>query len=241
MSEIVKVKKVFKGVRLRQMPARVVSHALPTISSPATAVSPQSPLPVVVEEWKRSPASDSEEMTIPAGVLEGEFQRGFDAGRISGAEQARKEIEERAAKDRQALGNLVANIGDQLGLLYERIEEEGFRLAIDIAERLAKREVTCDDEFVIRQIKEAIHRVAGVESIKVKVNPLDEVRVREYRGSILSSVESIRECVIEPDENIERGGCIIESASGNIDGRLATQLRQIESALFDEPVTGGRG
>jgi flagellar biosynthesis/type III secretory pathway protein FliH len=37
---------------------------------------------------------------------------------------------------------------------------------------------------------------------------------------------------VEPDESIEPGSCIVECASGNVDARWATQLRQVEAALF---------
>jgi len=38
---------------------------------------------------------------------------------------------------------------------------------------------------------------------------------------------------------VERGGCIIESPSGNIDARISTQLAQIDSALFGTTGTAG--
>jgi flagellar assembly protein FliH len=81
-------------------------------------------------------------------------------------------------------------------------------------------------------MREAIRRIVGVEIITVRVHPEDEALVRSHRSALLSSSDSVREIVIEGDESIERGGCILESATGNVDARIGSQLRQIETALF---------
>jgi Flagellar biosynthesis/type III secretory pathway protein len=48
----------------------------------------------------------------------------------------------------------------------------------------------------------------------------------------MSHADSVREIVIESDNKVERGGCIIESDLGNIDARLSTQFELIEEALL---------
>jgi flagellar biosynthesis/type III secretory pathway protein FliH len=63
--------------------------------------------------------------------------------------------------------------------------------------------------------------------------------LRDRRNDLLASGEGVREIMIETDDTVERGGCIIESASGNIDARIATQLAQIETALFGSARTTG--
>jgi flagellar assembly protein FliH len=95
---------------------------------------------------------------------------------------------------------------------------------------------------VIRQVRDALRRVVGVESVILRVHPDDEPAVREHRQPLLTGVDSLREFVVEADEKIERGGCIIESPSGTIDARLSTQLRQVETAVFgqtENPAGGG--
>jgi flagellar assembly protein FliH len=95
-----------------------------------------------------------------------------------------------------------------------------------------KREISLDGEAVVRQVREALRRIVGVETIKLRIHPDDEVLIRSHRTTLMASSDALREVVIEPDTAIERGGCIIESTSGNVDARIATQLRQIENALY---------
>jgi len=97
-----------------------------------------------------------------------------------------------------------------------------------------RREVILDDTVVLQQIKEGLRRVLGVDHIKVRVNPIDEAMVREHRAAVAMGSDSLRDMLIEADEKVERGGCILESDSGNVDVRLSTQLKRIEAALLEK-------
>jgi flagellar assembly protein FliH len=114
----------------------------------------------------------------------------------------------------------------------ERLERDLFRFALAVAERIVRREVMMDDATILRQVKDAIRRVVGVESIRLRIHPQDEAVVRQHRPGIIASVDSLRDVVVEPDAAVEPGGCIIDSSSGNVDARISTQLQQIETALF---------
>ena len=116
------------------------------------------------------------------------------------------------------------------------LEQDAYRFALAVAERIVKREITLDESVVMRQIRDAIRRIIGVETITVRVHPDDETLVRSHRPALLSSSDSVREIIIEGDDTVERGGCILESATGNVDARIGSQLRQIESALFGTQV-----
>jgi len=166
--------------------------------------------------------------------LESEFQRGFEAGARATESALRKEYEDKTAEERLRIGIFLVSIQEQLEVLQSRAERTVVHLAIAVAEQIIKREVMLDRELVLRQIKEAVRRVMGVGHIKLRVNPSDEQMVRDHRAGLLSGSDSIREIVVEPDEKVAPGGCILESDSGNVDARLATQLQKIEVAFTEE-------
>ena len=118
--------------------------------------------------------------------------------------------------------------------LQQRSEEIVIRFTLAVAEQILRREVILDDTVVLQQIKEGLRRVLGVDHIKVRVNPVDEAMVREHRASIASGSDSLRDMLIEADEKVERGGCILESDSGNVDVRISTQMKKIEAALLEK-------
>jgi len=177
---------------------------------------------------------------VPVGEqdVEARLSQAYQQGRTEGRESAEAEFRQvltdcRAETD-ERIGALLGAMGEQLRLLGETLEREAYQFALAVAARIIKREVTMDNEIIIRQIKGAIRRVVGVETIKLRVHPADEEIVREHRAVSLASAGSIRDLVIEADDSLEPGGCIIESTAGNVDARIATQISQVATALFDQ-------
>jgi flagellar biosynthesis/type III secretory pathway protein FliH len=226
----------------RRVPIRVIRKAPPKPEpAPVVRQSEHRPhVPHVPEARHAAPVVDTplEPYRIPVDdeVTEERLAQEFERGRLQGhAEAAMHEADrqrsiQEAAQERVAA--LLVNLTRETGRFTSELEKEAYRFAVAVAARIVKREIALDESVVMRQMREAVHRIVGVETITVRVHPDDEELVRSHRAAILSSSDSVREILIEGDESIERGGCILESATGNVDARIGSQLRQIETALF---------
>ena len=171
------------------------------------------------------------------------LHRALEQGRAEGRAEIREEMEKRLTIARtesdERIGALMEGVAQQVRAFTASLEHDAYAFALAVAERIVKREIQLDDEIVVRQVREALRRIVGVESIKVRVHPDDEVLIRSHRAALLALTDTTRDVVIEADHTIERGGCILESSSGNVDARIATQLRQVEHALrVEENVPG---
>jgi flagellar assembly protein FliH len=166
--------------------------------------------------------------------LKVEFKAGFDEGRRHTEKHLRDEITRSLMESQKKFEQLLLAVQEESGRLQSAAEKNVVRLALAIAERVTKREITIDRGFVLRQINEGVKRVVGMNRLKIRINPKDEELVREYRTNILATSDAVNELVIEADETIAQGGCIIESDSGNVDAMIATQLERIEAALMGE-------
>lgn len=161
--------------------------------------------------------------------LKDEYQRGFrDAERI-----LREEFNNELAEHIALFEQLLKNFYDEVESLRSKIEMFVVSLAVRIAEKIVKREIEKNNDFVLNQVREAIKRVIGVEKIKVRINPEDEKIIRELKPELLQILDSSSEVIIESDPGIERGGCIIESELGNVDARISTQFSLIENSLIE--------
>jgi hypothetical protein len=147
-------------------------------------------------------------------------------------EWLQREIARVRAEERQRVDQFLASLGEQLDRLERSFEEHVVKCALAIAERILKREIARDQEFVLTQVREALKRVVGVSRIQLRIHPSDEALVHHGRAGLIEASDSLREITIEVDETIEPGGCIIESESGSVDAQLSTQLKQIEEALL---------
>jgi flagellar biosynthesis/type III secretory pathway protein FliH len=223
LSEIVKNRK--RGGRIRVEHCAPVSHELPVLEAgiPATETfrGPEFP----PEETGRMPGD-------PAPSFQGSYRQGFEEGVAEGIRRAEASAAARRDQDHAGAATLAASLQEQFARYAERLEREAFRFALAVAGRILRREILLDDQVILRQVKEALHRVVGAETVSLRVHPADEPLLRDRRNELLASGEGVREIMIEPDESVGRGGCIIESPSGNIDARIATQLAQIDTALF---------
>lgn len=184
-----------------------------------------------------SPSCEPE--STPADPLADAYAGGVEEGQRTAETGFRDTLARMRDEEHQHLSSLLTNIAGQMKTVQKTLEHDAYRFALAVAGRIIRREVLLTEDIVVTQIKEAIQRIVGVESIKVRVHPSDEGVVRAHRAVFLSSLDNLRDVVIEIDEGMERGGCIIESASGNVDARISTQLRQIETSLFGSLPNGG--
>ena len=175
----------------------------------------------------------------PAGALDEAYARGLAEGQRRAEAEFQAALEGLRAEEDQRIAALTGGISEQMKALQGRVENDAYRFALAVAERIIRHEIVLTDDVVIAQIKDAMQRIVGVESIKLRVHPTDEPVVSAHRATFLASLGNLRDLVIEADESMERGGCIIESASGNVDARISTQLRQIETALFGARQSAG--
>ena len=231
MSNIVRIHKP-PGTRIRLLrvdaprtvaPCRTADHHLTAESTPGSVA-----------------AEKKQEQTVAVPVDENDsasrLERAYAQGRAEGRAEAEAEMQERLAIARteadERIGALMEGIARQVRVFTTTLEHDAYAFSLAVAARIVKREISLDGEAVVRQVREALRRIVGVETIKLRIHPDDEVLIRSHRTTLMASSDALREVVIEPDAAIERGGCIIESTSGNVDARIATQLRQIENALY---------
>jgi flagellar assembly protein FliH len=235
LSEVVRIRRIprsrVKLIRVHAAQPAPAEHIVPT-ADVLDPFGPATPFPEVA-------AVPLDTTPNPADVLAQAYERGEQEGRRVAEEEFKEALARLREEEAQRIGSVLSSITTQMQEMQKTIERDAYRFALAVAERVVKHEVTLHDDAVIAQIREAIQRVVGVESIKLRVHPADEDIVRAHRNTLLASLGTVHEVVIDADEGMERGGCIIDSASGNIDARISTQMKQIDAALFGP--AAGRG
>jgi flagellar assembly protein FliH len=251
LSEVIKTQKLAARVRVKHTVP--MAHALPELQStpgmpslpaddPAvvTLVDPSGQLVETPPAAEQAPPPAAPATVIPREVLDDAFRRGFADGLATAERRAADLAAERIAAIEGERQQFLDALQRQLDALTERTEREALRLALAVAGVVVRREIALDPDTVLRRVREALRRVVGAESITLRVHPEDEALVRGQRTSLLGAADSLRELLVETDDSVERGGCIIESRAGNIDARITTALAQIERALSAPHGDGGR-
>ena len=88
-----------------------------------------------------------------------------------------------------------------------------------------------DNQIVREAILEAFSVAVVRSEVSVRVNPEEVEYVKEIRPEFFDRISELRSITIESDPSITHGGCFMETAFGNVDARLETQLEKITKAV----------
>lgn len=186
-----------------------------------------------VEQDNVSNENQSELSEPVSARADEDYRRGYEEGIIKAEEVMRQTYEALLENEKNRMQKLISSMHDQFVHLHRKSEYIVLKFAIAVAEKIVKRAIMLGSEIVLSQIKDALSRIVGVEQVKIRINPDDAELVRSQKSILQGSSDSIREIAIETDEKIERGSCIIESESGNVDARITSQLTKLEDVLIN--------
>jgi flagellar assembly protein FliH len=223
-------------------------------SSPSATEAPPVALP-------QSPSWTSENITaglVPerrAATRDNDRRRGYrrieDRELISKAHEEANAIREAAQREgfREGLAQAATVIEELRQVITENmnLRETALEsvtgdiagLAVEVAARVIKTEVSCDDTLVMALVRETIRKSGqksgqsggrGAKSILIKVNPDDVATVKaSLKNEPVPNLNA--ELIVMAEPSVDAGSCILETDSGLIDASFTTQL-EILHQLF---------
>ncbi|MGE0201440.1 MAG: FliH/SctL family protein [Candidatus Melainabacteria bacterium] len=159
-------------------------------------------------------------------IRENAYQEGFQQG-LDDAEAAMTALREELGKVFSARDEALHSVADDIA-----------GLAMEVAERIIKTEVSCDESLILSLVHDTIQKSGArggmgsqaVKSILVKVHPDDLALVKQDLKN--NPPENLKaEILVMDDPTIARGSCVVETASGLVDASFTTQL-EILKKLF---------
>lgn len=132
----------------------------------------------------------------------------------------------------RTLQTVLAEINEYRDRLVRESKEQLIELAINVARSVIKREVQCAGDVAQLNLDEAIRLSVRRSKLLVRISEMDMKTLEDTLGEqpLPQEGESGIEIVASPE--ILPGGCLVESASGSVDARIETQLREIEKTLL---------
>lgn len=162
--------------------------------------------------------------------------RGEAAGIVAAARAEAESIrdEERRAA-RQAGTTEAAALLAEAAVARERalagMQEEIVDLALEVARKVVARDLEVSRSGATEICAAALARVRRSRAVLLRVHPEELPKVEassKLLASVLAEGAGLR---VVADDEVGRGGCVIESDLGRVDARLDTQLAAIERAL----------
>ncbi len=167
---------------------------------------------------------------------EAAYRAGFEDGRAQGVKVGRAEAKE--VIDRFA--EVVDAITERQRALVLENESALVSLAVEVARRIVGAAAETRREPVLLAASDCLGYLRDRTRITVKVNPEELEWVKEARKEWLEAVEGIGTLTIQPDPEIARGGCVVETDAGDVDARIEERLAMLHAALLEELRTSGK-
>jgi flagellar assembly protein FliH len=161
----------------------------------------------------------------PQQQMEEARQRGFSEGVAA----ARSKSEAEVAAALQRLSATIAGLIQLRQQVKEEAAGELVQLAIAIASRILHRELNVDPDAILGLVRAALTKAQSKEIHRIRLHPSHETTLRRAIAQLApgASIE------IASDATLKAGDVIFETAQGQLDASISTQLREIERGLAD--------
>jgi flagellar assembly protein FliH len=157
------------------------------------------------------------------------IREGTEAGRAEGASAARQAMNERLETELARAAKLLEQVAGAGAKLRRQAEEDLVRLAVAIARRVLRRELTVDAEAMLGLVKAAFARIDQREVFQARTDPASEPAVQR----IIQSAEAGRRVKLVADPSLRPGSLILETSRGQLDASVETQLDEIQRGFID--------
>lgn len=173
-----------------------------------------------------------EEAKQGAQAIEHEaFQKGFEEGQRQGVEMGMRKLEPIV----KSLGEASRSLQEDRSLWFWECEKDLVELALAVARCLVNHEISTSPAAVGEMVKMALQEVESTHSVSLHIHPEDWGLLSEGgAGEGVSAVEIPSRVQVVEDESVGRGGCLVRSDMGSIDGRLEEQFAALMGRLEDE-------
>ena len=206
----------------------------------------------IIEDAKRQ-AYEIKEKAREKGYKEG-YQEGLELGKS----QAFEEVHKETGPLIELLSNSLKKISTFKDAVLNEMETDTLKLSMIIAKKLACREISTQSDAIVDVVKNAVKLVENGNRMVLKVNPEDLEIVEKYRPDILRLIDTSSgdgnlnaqdapasaehadrsdinvNLVIEIDEAISRGGCVIETQTQSLDATFETRFEEIVNAILPQ-------
>jgi len=205
------------------MSSRVIDRATPGALGPAhwrtISAPPPDPKGAIFPQRVFEPAGP------PLQQVEEARQRGFSEG--VAAARSKTDAELSAALER--LSATIAGLLQLRRQLKEDAAGELVQLALAIASRILHRELNVDPDAILGLVRAALAKAQTKEIHRIRLHPAHEVPLRRAMAQLMpgATIE------ISADATLKPGDVILETAQGQLDASVSTQLREIERGLAD--------
>ena len=140
-------------------------------------------------------------------------------------DEAKADVQARAAEE-------LARAKMQAGQIIADSEKDVLELALKVAAKIISRDLEREPEILLEIVANCTEAARSSKAMILKVHPEDGKVLREKRPRLIELIGRAVDISIRDDSEVERGGCVIQTEYGTIDGQIRTQFEMLRNVLM---------
>lgn len=131
----------------------------------------------------------------------------------------------------EKLNQHVLKLDHELKLFKKEIHEKILPIALKAARKILGEELKIHPDRIVEIVKQALKPVTQHRKVRIFTHRSDLDLLEKKKTNIKKILEQVEMFSIEERDDIEPGGCIIETEAGIINAQLENQWRALEAAF----------
>ncbi len=159
------------------------------------------------------------------------FSEGDKRGYSEGFEKGKSEAFNKFSESLDILDRTPAQINVIVDEIYKSAEKDILKLSIAIAEKIIRQKIAADDDVVLNSLKFILKTIPQVNNLIIYLNPQEYEKIKKSSDDFETIMERYKEVKFVDDARVEKGGVVVETELGNVDGMPSSQIEKLEKAF----------
>ena len=125
----------------------------------------------------------------------------------------------------------IVELDKKIEKIEKDFQEQILPIALKAAKKILGEELRLHPDRIVDIVIQALKPVIQQHKIKIYANKEEIEILEKEKGRILELLEKNQVLTLEAREDVEKGGCLIETESGMINAQLENQWRALEAAF----------
>lgn len=157
----------------------------------------------------------------------------YAKGRAEGLQEGKTQSEKKFRHILDTMKNLIEELKKKREAFLKDGEKDMVKLSLALAAKIVRREVQADPAVVAGILRDLLKDVAVQDGVKVTLNPVDYLFLRENEGILPKEIKVIKNLRFEADPKMERGDVVVDTGFSLTDARVGEQISAIGEAFLE--------
>ena len=157
------------------------------------------------------------------------FETGLEEGRQAGYEEAMNEVH--LFVDR--LSGIIGEIESSWQNILHQNESQILELIRRIIEKVTFTLIDIDRDIVRKTIMHALEILQEPKEVTIYVNQEDYEFIEAVKEEFFTNLKGLKQVSVIPDPAVTKGGCRLETSSGEVDATIENRLEVVANSIVD--------